>query len=122
MNASGEAAKVALEPAADVVLVLTTVPDEAVAERIARLLVEDGLAACVHEIEIAASTYRWQGEIARSAETKLVIKTVRQALPALAARLRALHPYELPELLVVEPAAGGADYLAWVRAAVTAGR
>lgn len=110
------ATTIRIEPADDVVLVLTTCPDEMVAERIARLLVEEHLAACVNEFAITASTYHWQGEVERAAEVQLVIKTVRGRLPALAARIGALHPYELPELIVVDAAAGSAGYLAWVRA------
>jgi periplasmic divalent cation tolerance protein len=108
-----------VETADDVVLVLTTCPDEMVAERIARLLVEEDLAACVNEFAITASTFRWHGEVERAAEVQLVIKTVRARLATLSARIGALHPYELPELIVVDAAAGSAGYLAWVRASTT---
>ncbi len=110
------ATKIHIEPAADVVLVLTTCPDEMVAERIARLLVEEHLAACVNELAITASTFHWQGQVERVAEVQLVIKTVRSRVDALAARIGALHPYELPEFIVVDAAAGSAAYLSWVRA------
>jgi periplasmic divalent cation tolerance protein len=60
------------------------------------------------------STYRWKGTVERDAERQLVIKTTRDRLPALESRLRALHPYDLPELIVIAVAAGSEEYLQWV--------
>src|SRR5579862_4645841 len=98
----------------DVVLVLTTVPDDAGADAIARALVEDRLAACVNVHGPMTSVYRWKGAIERDVERQIVIKTTRERLPAVEARLRELHTYELPELIVVPVEGGGAAYLAWV--------
>ena len=98
----------------DVLLCLTTCPDEPSARRIADALVEEGLAACVNRVPGLESTYRWKGEVCREPEQLLVIKTVRARFEAMKQRLLALHPYELPELIAVEVAAGHAGYLDWV--------
>jgi periplasmic divalent cation tolerance protein len=100
----------------DVLIALSTCPDEATAARIARALVEEGLAACVNRIGGVRSTYAWQGAVHDDAEVLLVIKTTRARLDALQVRLVALHPYELPELVAVEVTGGLAPYLDWVAA------
>jgi periplasmic divalent cation tolerance protein len=102
-------------PSNDILIALSTAPDEACAGRLARTLVEEGLAACVNRVPGMTSTYRWQDAVQEDAEVLLVIKTTRARLPALEARLAELHPYELPELIAVEAAAGSAAYLEWVR-------
>ena len=99
----------------DVVLVLTTVPDDARAEPFARALVEERLAACVHLHAPMTSIYRWKGDLTRDSERQVVVKTTRARLPALEARLATLHPYELPELVVIAADDGSAAYLEWVR-------
>jgi len=98
----------------NVVLVLTTVPDDERAEVIARTLVVERLAACVNLHGPMTSVYRWKGAIERDAERQVIIKTTRERLAALEARLTALHPYELPELIVLSVEGGSAAYLAWV--------
>jgi periplasmic divalent cation tolerance protein len=103
----------------DTVLVLTTVSDDERADSIARALVDERLAACVNLHGSMTSFYRWKGIVERDAERQLVIKTTRERLPALEARLKALHSYELPEFLVVAVDAGSAAYLGWVREATT---
>jgi periplasmic divalent cation tolerance protein len=100
----------------DVLLCLSTCPDEASATRIADALVEERLAACVNRMPGVQSTFRWRGRICREPECLLLIKTTRANFDALKARLLALHPYELPELIAVEIAAGHAGYLDWVGA------
>lgn len=107
----------------DIVIVLTTVPDrqsegEPVGEALARALVEEGLAACVNVLPSMISTYRWKGAIERDVERQVVIKTMRDRVPAIQARLGELHPYELPEFLVVSIAGGGEGYLNWIRRGV----
>lgn len=97
-------------------LLLSTCPDRASAERIARALVEDGLAACVTQLPGARSSYLWQGVLEQAEEIQLLIKTPRSRLQAAIARLVELHPYELPEALAVEASAGLPAYLDWVRA------
>jgi periplasmic divalent cation tolerance protein len=98
----------------DVLLVLTNCPDDAVADRIARTLVEQGLAACVNRLAPVASIYRWQGAIERATETPLLIKTTRQRYPELEQAVRALHPYEVPEIIALPVERGFAPYLRWV--------
>jgi periplasmic divalent cation tolerance protein len=99
---------------ADIVLVLTTMPDDDRADALAETLVEERLAACVNVHGPMRSTYRWKGQIEQEAERQLVIKTTRERVPALEARLRALHPYELPEFLVVATDAASDAYAKWV--------
>ena len=86
----------------DLVLVLTTMPDDSRADELARSLVDERLAACVNVHGPMVSTYRWKGQVEREAERQVVIKTTRVRLPELEARLRALHPYELPEFVVID--------------------
>jgi periplasmic divalent cation tolerance protein len=99
----------------DVVLVLTTVADEMAAEEIARALVEEQLAACVNVHAPMTSIYRWKGAIELATERQLVIKTTGHRVPAVEARVRQLHSYDLPEFLVISAESGGADYLNWVK-------
>lgn len=100
-----------------VFLAVTTCPDAATALQIARTLVEEGLAACVNRIEGVRSTYVWKGELKEDAEVLLLIKTTGPRIPELEARLKALHPYELPEWLTL-PVDGNERYLDWVRQGV----
>jgi periplasmic divalent cation tolerance protein len=100
-------------------LVLCTCPDAASGERIARTLVEERLAACVNRVPGLISVYRWQDAVESAAEELLLIKTTRDAFPALQARLLALHPYALPEVIALPVDHGHMPYLDWVRAAVT---
>jgi periplasmic divalent cation tolerance protein len=99
----------------DVVLILTTVPDSELGDTLARALVDERLAACVNVFPAMASCYRWRGSIEREVERQLVIKTTRGRVAAVQARLAELHPYELPEFLVLPVADGGSAYLEWVR-------
>jgi periplasmic divalent cation tolerance protein len=93
-----------------------TAPDEAVALRIARALVDERLAACANLLPGVRSIYRFRGVVEDEREVLLVIKTCADRVEALAERLRALHPYEMPELVVLPTAGGLAPYLDWVRA------
>ncbi len=95
-------------------LVLCTCPDASTASRLARALVEERLAACVNVVGGVASTYRWNGEVHVDDEVLLVIKTMADRFEAMQARLVALHPYDVPEVLAIEPAGGAAPYLAWL--------
>jgi periplasmic divalent cation tolerance protein len=96
-------------------------PDAGVAGRIARTLVDERLAACVQAIPAITSTYRWQGELHVDAEALLLIKTTRARIGAVMARIAELHPYEVPELIVLEIVDGAPAYLAWLDAATTDG-
>jgi periplasmic divalent cation tolerance protein len=105
-------------PAADVRVVLSTAPDSATASRLAHTLVEERLAACVTVVPGARSTYRWGGEVRVADEILLLIKTTAATAPALATRIQELHPYEVPEVIAVEPVSGTESYLAWLAASV----
>jgi periplasmic divalent cation tolerance protein len=96
-----------------VVIVLTTMPDDHRADELARRLVDERLAACVNVCAPMRSTYRWKGGIESDPERQMVIKTSRERLAALEARVRALHPYDLPEFIVLGVEASAA-YGAWV--------
>lgn len=100
----------------EVILILTTAPADARAEEIARVLVDERLAACVNVGAPMISIYRWQGSVAREAESQLVIKTTRDRVAAVETRLRTLHPYELPEFLVMPVGAASQPYADWVSA------
>ena len=78
---------------------------------------EERLAACVNVLPVMISFYRWQGAVESDTECQLVIKTTRDRIAAIGARIRALHSYELPEVLVVAVEDGDADYLNWVKGA-----
>ena len=97
------------------VIVLTTLGADADVASLARTLVEERLAACVNVLAPMTSTYQWKGTIEQDREQQLVIKTTAARLPALEARLRDLHPYELPEFLVLPVSTGSEAYLQWVR-------
>jgi periplasmic divalent cation tolerance protein len=103
---------------AEPIVILTTCPDQAVAARIARELVESGLAACVSRVGPVHSTYRWQGAIQDEPEVLLVIKTITARFAELEMRLKSLHPYEVPEIIALPVAAGSAEYLSWLQGAV----
>jgi periplasmic divalent cation tolerance protein len=102
--------------AAAVRVCLATAPDADTAQRIARALVEERLAACVNVVPGVTSIFRWEGAVHSDAEQLLVVKTTRSRLAALAERLAVLHPYALPELVALAPSGGSARYLDWVRA------
>lgn len=95
-------------------IVLTTCPDAETAGRIARALVEERLAACVNILPPMRSVYRWKGQVEEASEQLLVIKSVSAQFAALRDRLRALHPYELPEIVAVPILDGLPEYLAWL--------
>src|SRR4029078_10367739 len=90
------------------VLVLTTLPVDADAAAFARTLVTERLAACVNLLAPMESVYRWEGDVQREAERQLIMKTARARVDALWQRLRELHPYDLPEFVVL-PLMGGSD-------------
>jgi len=100
------------------VVVLVTAPSADAAASLARTLVEEGLAACGNVVPGIRSIYRWAGEIHDDAEALLVLKTERRLVGALKSRLPEIHPYQVPELLVLPVEDGLGPYLAWVRASV----
>ena len=98
-------------------IALTTIGSESDALSLAKTLVDERLAACVNVLPAMTSVYRWKESIEQDKEHQVVIKTSSDRLPALETRLRQIHPYELPEFLILD-ADGGAAYLAWVRESV----
>jgi periplasmic divalent cation tolerance protein len=105
-----------LEPAPQARIVLTTAANSEEAARLARILVEERLAACVTMAVAARSVYRWQGQIESADEFLLLIKTEAGCLAALEARLHELHSYQTPEFLVLAVEAGSQAYLHWLSA------
>jgi periplasmic divalent cation tolerance protein len=100
------------------VVALSTVASAEDAERIARALVEKGVAACVNVVPGVVSFYRWKGRLERDAEVLLVIKTRGERFEELKAALLAEHPYEVPELVALPIAAGHERYLEWLAESV----
>ena len=96
------------------VQVITTVGSHGEAERIAAQLVDDHLAACVQIIGPVSSTFHWQEEIEMSHEWLCLVKTTRDCFPAVERQIRAMHSYELPEIIALPIIAGSSDYLAWI--------
>jgi periplasmic divalent cation tolerance protein len=96
------------------VVALSTAPSADKAAEIARTLVEERLAACVNILPAVRSIYRWKGELCDDAEALCVIKTRADRVEALRERLIALHPYEVPELIVLDVVSGHTPYLAWI--------
>jgi periplasmic divalent cation tolerance protein len=102
------------------ILVLTTLGAEADAAALARTLVDERLAACVNVLPVMTSIYRWKGSVEQDREQQLLIKTTAGNVVALAARLRELHPYELPEFIVLDAEASEA-YAEWMDDSTGAG-
>ena len=96
------------------VIVLTTLPASAEEEDFARTLIDERLAACVNLLPVMQSVFRWQGTTEREVERQVVVKTTRARVAALRERIRELHPYEVPEFLVIPIVDGSEAYLRWV--------
>jgi periplasmic divalent cation tolerance protein len=99
-------------------VVLCTVGKVEDAEWMAREVVERHLAACVNVLPPMTSVYRWKGEIERTEEVLMVIKTTADRFDALREAILSMHNYELPEVIAIQITAGHAPYLAWLDAAV----
>lgn len=99
----------------DLVLVISNAPDLLLAKRIAHVLVEEGLAACVNLGAAGLSMYMWAGRLEGGEEIPLTMKTTRARVHELVSRLRQLHPDEVPEILVLPVLGGLANYVDWVR-------
>jgi periplasmic divalent cation tolerance protein len=97
-------------------ITFTTCKDRKQATAIARALVEEKLAACVNVVPGLLSIYRWEGKVEKAREVLLVIKSRKALTKRLIARVRALHSYEVPEVVTVPIADGNPAYLRWVRA------
>ena len=97
---------------------LTTIAAEADGAALGRTLVDERLAACVNVLPAMTSVYRWKGQVEQDREQQVIIKTTRDRLAALEARVRELHTYELPEFVIIEAGGGAEAYLAWVEESV----
>lgn len=100
---------------AEYVQVVTTVPSEKEGERIAMALLEKRLAGCVQIIGPIKSSYWWQGKIECSSEWLCVAKAERKLFAQIEETIKALHSYEVPEILAVPIVEGSEDYLRWLR-------
>ena len=98
-------------------VVLTTAPDEDVAARLARALVQGGHAACVNRVPGVRSTYVWDGEVQEDGEVLLWIKTTAQRVPGLKDLVAQEHPYDCPAVVALPVTDGSETYLDWVRGA-----
>lgn len=95
-------------------VVLVTCPDRKTGAKIAGMLVEEKLAACANLVDGVTSIYSWKGEIQQDAEVLLIIKTRMPRFAALQERVQTLHPYEVPEIICMDIAAGNIPYLNWI--------
>ena len=102
-------------PDDELVFIYSTFPDEQSAKSLGRVLVEQGLAACVNVYPPMTSIYEWQGTIETAEETAVFIKTRRTLVDRVIAAARPHHPYDVPCFLVLPITSGNADYLAWAR-------
>ena len=98
----------------EAIIVMTSLPDQASAQRIAQALVEARLAACVNILAPCISTYHWRGKIETAQEVPLLIKTLQQHYSKVEETIRACHPYELPEVVAVTISSGLPAYLDWI--------
>jgi periplasmic divalent cation tolerance protein len=106
----------------DFVIVLVTAGSADEAAHIGRTLVEERLVACANVVGPIRSIYRWQGAIEDASEHLLVLKARAADVPSLEARVQALHSYDVPEVLALPVAAGGAKYLTWLAEATDRAR
>lgn len=97
-----------------VLTVLTNLPNQVAAERVAQELISCRAAACVNILAECRSIYRWQEKVESATEVPLLIKTTRAAYPRVEQVIRKLHPYALPEIIAIPVVAGLAGYLNWV--------
>lgn len=100
--------------AEETLIAFGTFPDVETARTIARTLVEEKLVACANIVPQIESIYHWQGKIESSAETLVIFKTTHGRYAQFEQRLKSLHPYEVPEIIAIEPKLGLPAYLQWV--------
>jgi len=96
-------------------IVYCTVPNEEVAQALSRVLVMEGLCACVNQVPKVVSYYVYDGEFCEDDELLLIIKTSQVNYLALETRIKELHPYEVPEIIASPLVEGSAEYLAWMQ-------
>ena len=107
-------------PRSDVLVVLTNLPDRDAALKLAAVLIENRLAACVNVLDGCTSVYRWKDEVETVREVPVLIKVSASAYFRLETAIRQHHPYELPEIVAVPVRAGLEEYLDWVTTACLA--
>jgi periplasmic divalent cation tolerance protein len=100
----------------DPIVILSTCPNWATAEKLAKTLVENGICACANIIPGLTSIYRWKGEICRDNEIFLIIKTIRRLYPEVEKTIKLNHPYEVPEIVVLPIVEGSEEYISWLKA------
>ncbi|AWB34647.1 divalent-cation tolerance protein CutA [Orrella marina] len=98
------------------VVILSTAPDLILAKRISHLLIEEGLASCVHIGQPSLSMFAWDGDVQGEQELPMTIKTSERVLDQAVARIVELHPYDVPEVIVLPVIAGYGPYLEWINA------
>lgn len=98
----------------EILLVLTNVPDEKMADIIAKKVIETHVAACVNILAPCRSVYQWEGQLETSTEIPLLIKTTKTQYAALEQCIQAHHPYEVPEIIALDITQGNTAYLNWV--------
>jgi periplasmic divalent cation tolerance protein len=100
----------------DAVVILVTAGSEAEAELIAKALIEERLAACVNILSPIRSVYRWEGKVSDDREWLLLIKTRAERFAAVETKVKALHSYQVPEVIALPIVAGAEGYMRWLRA------
>lgn len=103
-------------------VVTTTVPSQDLAERIADAAITEHLAACAQIAGPITSIYRWQGKVERATEWCCAFKTSPACYAALEARIRSLHPYEVPEIIATPVTHGSPPYLTWIQEQLSTNR
>lgn len=98
----------------NILLVMTTLPDQTSAEQLAEQLLSRQLAACINILPTMASLYMWKGKLEHGKEHLLLIKTSRERYQMLETEIRNRHPYELPEIIGIPVTAGLSGYLDWI--------
>ena len=106
--------------ASEVIVVFMTAGNRDEASRLAEILIDEQLAACVQILPEMESIYRWQGKVERQAEVLIIAKTTQPLFPKLEARIREAHSYETPEIVAIPLTAGSAPYLSWLNSSVAA--
>jgi periplasmic divalent cation tolerance protein len=96
-------------------VILCTFPDGGTAQRIGRMLVEEGLAACVNVLPGVQSIYRWEGKVETAEEVLALVKTTEKRYAGLETRLKELHPYDVPEIIALPVERAEAAYAKWVQ-------
>ena len=102
-------------------LILSTFDNECTATSVIRALLDEGFIACGSIVPGVRSIYRWKGKVEESAEVQLILKTTAEKASRCMARLVTLHPYEVPEIIELEPSSVGAPYASWIRESLSRG-